>query len=302
VTEDERWQLEELITRYTLEPSIRDLFVEGRSDCMLFGWFLASRGATHVDLFEIETVDIPAADVLGLGLPDNKRGRVLALGHALETALGPNAGGPRLVVDSDFEVLFQREGRPAPQTKRSLVLRTDYASLEMYLYREDAIAKALRVACHVRDVDAAGLLRAIEGPLRWLFCFRAAIETMQLCVGVHFDGELDGKTMDLNRDSFLVNSLSRHKQARRAKEVAQEIEKHRAAATADRRHFIHGHDFVQVLAWFLRKHARAFKSARPESVEAALWNGWENCYADGHPLFVALMTWANGPCGTLAGS
>ena len=37
---DDRRSIEELITRYELEPSLKDIYVEGHSDKVIIEWFL----------------------------------------------------------------------------------------------------------------------------------------------------------------------------------------------------------------------------------------------------------------------
>ena len=57
--EQERRNIDELITRYEYEPEIRDIYVEGPSDKAFITWFLSESGAVKVDVYEIEVVDIP---------------------------------------------------------------------------------------------------------------------------------------------------------------------------------------------------------------------------------------------------
>jgi hypothetical protein len=67
---NERRTLEELVTRYQLEPGLRDIYVEGKTDKILLEWFLEQRGVKSFAVYEIDTVEIPAQKLFELGLND----------------------------------------------------------------------------------------------------------------------------------------------------------------------------------------------------------------------------------------
>ena len=53
------FEIESLLTKYELEPEIKDLFVEGPTDKRILRWFFKKAGLTDVDVFEITDVDVP---------------------------------------------------------------------------------------------------------------------------------------------------------------------------------------------------------------------------------------------------
>ncbi len=57
--DNERRTLEELVTRYQLEPELRDIYVEGKTDKILLEWFLEQKGVENFAVYEIDTVEIP---------------------------------------------------------------------------------------------------------------------------------------------------------------------------------------------------------------------------------------------------
>jgi|SRR5882672_1324324 len=101
---DERWTLEELLSRYELEPSIRDIYVEGPFDQFFLQWFLQQSGLANIVAYPIDSVHLPGAVLDRLGLEHGNRGRVIALAHELE-ATSPRDLRTQVacVVDADFD-------------------------------------------------------------------------------------------------------------------------------------------------------------------------------------------------------
>jgi hypothetical protein len=67
-----RRTLDELVARYVLEPDLRDIYVEGKTDKLFLEWFLRNRGIEDIAVYEIETVDISADKLFEPQLKDNK--------------------------------------------------------------------------------------------------------------------------------------------------------------------------------------------------------------------------------------
>ena len=66
----DRRTIAELVARYDLEPSLRDVFVEGPSDRTLVELALTFLGESNrIRAYEVDTVDLPAALVETRSLP-----------------------------------------------------------------------------------------------------------------------------------------------------------------------------------------------------------------------------------------
>ena len=101
MTELARRTISELRARYDLEPSLRDIFVEGKFDQDVLSNCL--RGPEHRDrmIYDIDSVDIPS-ELLGVHeLTDGKKQRVIAL--ARELAPLPSKCLYRCLVDRDLD-------------------------------------------------------------------------------------------------------------------------------------------------------------------------------------------------------
>jgi len=59
----DRHKVEELVALYELEPTIRDVYVEGETDEAFFEWFLAQTAPGRVEVKGIDSVEVPRCRV-----------------------------------------------------------------------------------------------------------------------------------------------------------------------------------------------------------------------------------------------
>ena len=71
----ERRKLQELVALYKLHPELRDVYVEGDSDRSFIEWFIGEKGLNRVNIYCIETVEIPQDAVRTANVENNNRGR-----------------------------------------------------------------------------------------------------------------------------------------------------------------------------------------------------------------------------------
>ncbi|HEY6331243.1 MAG TPA: hypothetical protein VI756_18090, partial [Blastocatellia bacterium] len=131
-------RVEELIVRYKLEPTLNDVYVEGPADARLIDWFLSENDLEDVAVYDISTVHLPAETLLERGLPDNNKGRVIALAEMLEPHISQRTGQTTCVVDQDLDIVLEKT------REHELLVLTDYTCLEMYSYDVDSLNKFLR--------------------------------------------------------------------------------------------------------------------------------------------------------------
>ena len=99
--EELRREIGELVQRYTLEPTLKDVFVEGVLDASVLHWYLRESGKSEVIVYEISTVNVPSAILAKHGLTSGEKQRVLALAKELLIYL---VNCPVLcVVDADLD-------------------------------------------------------------------------------------------------------------------------------------------------------------------------------------------------------
>ncbi len=169
----DRYSLDAYLMRFTLEPSIVDLVVEGRSDVGFFVWYLDQEDLTARVFAVDDLVDIEADLVLKLGLDVGARGRAMALGVVAESRLGPEQRNLSIIVDADFGRIVG----PLP-VQRSCVLMTDDCALENYALNERTLSKFLAV--HLQSaIEAASVLRSLTPALQQLLAVRIVFHHFQ---------------------------------------------------------------------------------------------------------------------------
>ena len=151
-----RRTIDELTARYLLEPTLRDLFVEGSADVALFSWYFHALGL-KVSSYQIATVQVPS-DILRIA---GNRGRVVALAESLERVLPPENQAVRCVIDRDLDVIFK-----AIQESRLLWL-TDYACIDSYVWTDSTIRKMFGLILRRNIGD--DLKKAMSKVLRLVF-------------------------------------------------------------------------------------------------------------------------------------
>ena len=99
-----RRTVSELLARYELEPTIRDVFVEGDGDSAIINWFTEEVGCKNVFVYDIGTVDVSEEFLTRLGLTNNNRSRVIALSKGLSSHSRALSGRVVCIVDRDFDL------------------------------------------------------------------------------------------------------------------------------------------------------------------------------------------------------
>ena len=154
-----RRTIEELQAIYDNEPLIRDIYVESFFDVDLVRWFLDCIRVKTVDVYAIETVDIPSDLPDGFDPAGGNRTRVIRLANALEESV--QEGRVICIIDSDFEriaaVLHPTKTTPPLR----LLMHTDVTAMEMYLFSITSIAKLVRLVARNHESDPAELLTDI---------------------------------------------------------------------------------------------------------------------------------------------
>src|SRR5579864_1670651 len=133
-----RREIDELVALHEREPSLREVFVEGLTDSRFIEWFLGENGIKQIPVLDIATVEVPTELVLQGGLEDGNRGRVITLAEVLakhETARSKVT----CIVDADLD-WFMGTNRDC-----ATLLETDFTSIELYAFNEQAIGKVLKL-------------------------------------------------------------------------------------------------------------------------------------------------------------
>ena len=268
-TDAPRRTLEELVARYQLEPQLRDVYVEGTSDKYFVEWFLQEKAERNVAVYEISTVQIAEEKVQCRGLENNNRGRVVAFAHDLEAALGQESLQVTCVADRDFDLILSQEH------ECNLLLFTDYACIEMYLFEENCMGRFLLTICRCPfPLSAREILTELSNVLQQLFLIRLANQLLSLGLSwMTFERccRLTAGRVAFDVDEYITRYLNKSSMLAKKKAFVQTIDSWKPKLTSDPRYQMNGHDFVELLAWYIRRHAVDRSICRQEVVERCLF-------------------------------
>jgi len=291
----ERRQIAELAERYRVEPSLRDVYVEGSTDRHFLEWFLLDNQCDGAVVYEIQTVDVPRVVLERHGFERGNRGRLLALGYELAASLGENTNQVTCVVDRDWDSIL------APAAYSALTLLTDGSCLEAYLFNQECLRKLFGLCLRANWEVTSDFIGELSSVLRRLYCIRAANKDQGLGVQwIDFTRwcHLEGTSVQFGFEEFLSAYLVTAGGAalRRAFQVrVLELEKR---CTGDYRLYLNGHDFVQLLAWFVSASGLRYEKGRkgshqqysPDELERMLLGCVESRVLAACPMCVSLLS------------
>lgn len=249
----QRKTISELLARYRFEPSIRDLFVEGRSDAAVVKRFLRNLNLEHVVVYEVSTVEISPETVLASGQPDGVRGRIMCLALEFGKRLSQESKGATCVADRDYDLVLGRD------YSSSFLLFLDYSCVEMYGFNEVVLDRLLNAIASGAGMSGQNVLRELETLLRRLFLIRAT----NISLGFHMKWlssfssscTLSSGVVSFDEDDFIRRYLGKNSRLSDVDLFKTRLEELAVKTIGDARLFVRGHDFVHVLSWYLREQA-----------------------------------------------
>lgn len=246
-----RRTIDELLQRYELEPDIADIFVEGSSDQNLIRWILDRSGNSRVSVYEIDTVDVPMEEVTRRGFTSRgNRQEVITLACKLSEA-GVSPHQVACIADRDFDTVRGQEWI------QPVLIFTDYANMEMYLFNADVLGKFLLFTWNGAALDPQETLDALAPALQALFLMRLANDELGLCLdwpkNPHTCCSLEGRAIHLDQSSFAQRWLSAHGEYNRRSEFLDTVQRYRCLCREDPRYQMNGHDYTALLAWYLKQ-------------------------------------------------
>ncbi|MEZ5944128.1 MAG: hypothetical protein R3C18_22275 [Planctomycetaceae bacterium] len=245
-----RKTVEELCTLYELEPTVRDVFVEGADDKAFLKWYLEQRGASGVSVFEIDAVELPPECVIDADCEDGRRGRVIAFGIVLNESLqGASRECPTLVCDADTDNTLG--GRSLPE----FVVCTDFSCLEMYLFNESTFAKLMNVVLKGCSVPPSQALQELSAVLVRLWIIKTANHEEQMAMTwMPFDGccRVNSGSIAFDESEFIKRYLQKNGQQWQEDRFRGAMQRIEQKCRADARHQINGHHMMTLTRKYMQ--------------------------------------------------
>lgn len=279
--------IDELITRYMLEPQLHDLFVEGKYDKSFYEWFFKALDCELVSVFEIDTVDIDDALLRQLGLNWGNRSEVIALATSFEQAFSDGVPYLRCVVDSDFDFLL------GSRVAATYLLYTDYTSIELYCCCENVIDKVFSTGLGQVLSDAKILFEDFSLICQAAFIMRAANQSL----GWRMQWRELRRSLSMSDEHVILDEvrlvrryLSSNQRAGSLEEFNRARSELSALQVDDVRKAIHCEDFFDVLGWYIIQKIgrRSTGIGNPDSVRAMVLPALEMEQIRDEPLFTSL--------------
>ena len=240
---EERRKINELLTRYELEPSLKDIYVEGIEDKIIIDEVLRKNDITDVSVFDISSIDIDNDEKIKNG----NKGRVIELASILSEKL--ENMNITCIIDNDFDILTGN------QYTSPILLTTDFSCMEMYFFDKQIIEQISR-SCAKNKLTETIVNKFITPALIDLFKIRFI--NYDLCWNLkclNFEKNIRYKNGEFNfdRDEYIKRYLNKNRKVRELSFYCKKINTIKIDSKHDKRSYIHGHDFITLLRSVLNK-------------------------------------------------
>jgi len=248
-----RKTIEYLKNLYFLEPTIKDIYVEGVYDARVISSRYRDNNDLNVVAYDIDAIEIPFDILEKHSLTEGRKQRVIALAYELADL---NSNTYSCLVDKDLDH-WLNELIEAPR-----LFWTDFCSLELYFYNEVDLKKIILDLAQSKIANWDGFYSSFTSVLTSLYSMRLADREMglnlnwisfQRCLSVK-DGE-----WKFNRDEYVQRILMSNQKIANKRDFVERLTHWATVLNGDPRNYIRGHDFVELLALSNEK----FKGLKP---------------------------------------
>ena len=258
MTELARRTIEELLARYELEPTLKDVFVEGYFDKDVLSCCFRNNGQIDRAIYAIESVDVPPNLLHSFHLSDGNKQRVIALARTLAKELGDCQY--RCFVDRDLDHWFG----PLESTPR--LVWSEYCSIELYFFSDELLQQILIASAKCKIPTWVDYMDSLIVALRGLYLARLVDRelgfslkwiTADRCLSIN------GSRINFELSEFIHRVLLKNGKAGDEEQFIEAFVRWDNKLTGDCRNFIRGHDFVDLIAWSILNFGglRAFASS-----------------------------------------
>lgn len=239
-----RRKLNEIITRYKLEPNLDDIYVEGRSDKRIIEKSLKELNISR-PVYEIDTVDITDEVLQKYGMSRGEKQEVIALSCELNLEQDSQI---RMLVDRDMDDHFD-----AIVHRRGLVY-TEHCDLEGVFLSKNLVYELICDAGGVNCQDWDSTFDSIEKVVKLIFSLKIVLKDLgynqafpplsKSLIKVGQDVSLDISSLIIRVNFFAIPKA----------ELEQRIrEKFENFAQCEARMAGRGHDYLEIIGWFIKK-------------------------------------------------
>jgi hypothetical protein len=261
MTNEPRWSVNELIARYTLEPDLSDVFVEGCFDREVLSRANAGIG-NRASFYEIDVVDVSGEILKKYGLSSGNKQRVIALSKEL--------GG--LPLEAKVFCLADRDlDHWLDVLECTSRLRwTLFCCMESHFLTPESICDILIVAGRAKISGIDKFTKSIYSILKNLFALRLADSELKLTlkwVSLKKYLHRSGDTISLDTSKYITATLSSNAKLSQKLDFHKSFNVWQETLNCDIRMAARGHDYTEILAWSISEFNGQRELATPVAVE-----------------------------------
>lgn len=261
-----RRRLDEVLARYVLEPSLKDVYVEGHLDSSFLKWFFGKIGKSNVHIYEIQTVDIPESSFQNsVFRKDSNHDMIILLSEILANHFNRVELPVRCIADADYDRHLMR------CKQNHILLYTDFTSMQMYLFNESCVLKTISFMVPAFPISAVVLLSQLINVLQELFLIRLTNEKLKWGMAKidikNYTRWLHSRIL-FDKTRYIQNYLTTNGKKSRESEFHRTMDTLKEGFESDPRHNIRGHDFTYLLFLTLKRESgHHFGVKYPEAFE-----------------------------------
>jgi hypothetical protein len=286
-------KISELVTRYELEPEIKDIYYEGPSDYGVLNYFKRGKKLENLEFYDIDTIEFDIElnnDELSF-IRDNKKNALILMATKIEF-LNDQINQVRCLIDRDFDFFFDEP----EYLSLKLIITTDYTSSEMYFLNFEVIEKFVELYCFEVNINIPILFFNLIDILQKLFLIRVTFIIMKIKRWfVEFNRCLEfdqlEKTVNLKFDDYIDRCLNKANLLAKKKEFLKIYEENEKLLTKDPRNQIYGHDYPNLLSRFLLFHGINFNVCNEKSCQRGIRCCFEMKDVENENLFINIYNW-----------
>lgn len=243
-----RRTIDDIKTRYFVEPTLRDIYVEGYFDRLVLNSWCENNNDKNFVPYEIDSVDIPFDILKKHGLTEGNKQRVIALAKELDEL---QCDSYRCLVDKDFDHWLDNiEQIPN-------LIWTDFCSLEMYFFSEQLIKRILIDISNSKIKDWDSFYTSFVVVLKQLYCIKLSDRILNIggdwCdIKKSLNSSKDTLTFDYS--GYIKKNLISFGKSAEFSKFIDLFDEWLIKLDCDPRLCIRGHDFVDLMSSAIKEY------------------------------------------------
>ena len=234
--------IDEILTLYILEPSIKDIYVEGAIDKSIIELYVDIH-QINCKFYEIDSsIDFSELVQNDLSLGSH-RNKLITFSDILYRE--SDSTNVICVIDKDFDDFLDQK------VENNFLLRSDFSCIESYIFNEETINKVLKIGFSNFPVNADEVIKEFLKVLPTLYFIRYVRE---INVDLKFSSLLKQESaysinkagvVTFNLNDYVSRYCAKNKFLAKSDFIIQEVENLLKNFNGDVRNCIHGHDFIE---------------------------------------------------------